>query len=132
MFIITLSADYIRDNDKNIIYDSSTKVIWSDNNDSKLIWSDALQYCDDLNISGLDDWYLPNFNQLFNLVDRTKYNPSIDDKFQHIQKDIYWSSTTTLKDDNGTVLTINFTDGQSDNEEDKNVTHYVRCIKGWD
>lgn len=42
------------------------------------------------------DWRMPTFDELFSLVDRTRYNPAIDIiKFPDTKSTWYWSSTPT-------------------------------------
>ena len=62
-----------------------------------------LAYVKTLNTGGYSDWRLPNREELFSLIDRSKYSPAVlisssDPEFlQNIQTDYYyWSSTTEL------------------------------------
>ena len=41
----------------------------------------AIQYCEDLNIAGLSDWRLPNYNELFSLVDFSASNIALKKGF---------------------------------------------------
>ncbi len=126
-------GDYIRDNVKETVYDTTTNIIWSDQNATNYSWIGAYDYCENLDINGSTDWHLPNLNQLFLLADRTKYNPSIDNVFinvQYTQTDgSYWSSTTNMQNQNQ-AFSVNFYDGRSE-RKDKTQTAYVRCFREW-
>jgi len=124
-----LQADYIRDDSKNIVYDSSLKIVWSDDANISKNWVEAYTYCQDLDFAGSTDWHLPNFNQLFTLSNKEKYNPAIDDKFKNTKNNIYWSSTTDMQDTTK-AFGVHFTDGSSE-RIDKGEEKYVRCFKGW-
>lgn len=121
-----LSADYIEDVNSTV-YDTSTSTIWLDDTNTNRIWIEAYSYCEDLNLSGVDDWHLPSFNQLFILANRSKSNPAISSKFQNVKSEPYWSSTTNMQDESQAWI-VNFNDG-SNERIDKTQTHYVRCFR---
>ena len=94
-----LHAQYIRDNTKEVVLDTTTQLIWQDNNDSKTIykgWINAIEYCESLELGGESDWRLPNSKELSSLTVKSKYNPSISSEFVNIISDQYWSSTTLV------------------------------------
>ena len=55
-------------------------------------WQDALQYCENLNFAGHDDWRLPNVRELQSIVDYGR-GPAIDPVFG-VFYGPYWSSTS--------------------------------------
>lgn len=62
-------------------------------------WQEALNYVTCLNTNtylGHNDWRLPNINELYSLVDRSKYSPAlpIGYPFAGVQSGNYWSSST--------------------------------------
>lgn len=125
-----LLADYSRDNMTQIVTDNNTGLQWQDNSDAKLIsktWAEAISYCEALTLGGYSDWRMPNFNELFYLADRSKANPSLDNTFQNIVSDYYWSSTTVV-DAEGTAWNVHFGRG-IDNWDFKSNSDYVRCVR---
>jgi hypothetical protein len=52
------------------VFDNDFSLIWEDNSEmKKMNYKEAVQHCAELNISGVTDWRLPNFNELFSTVD---------------------------------------------------------------
>jgi len=85
-----------------VVRDRLTDLIWLRNTDPAgrlLDWNGALELVARLNrerLGGLDNWFLPNINQLESLVDCRMAQPalSMDHPFVNI-RDGYWSSTTS-------------------------------------
>ena len=93
-------ADFIRDNNNNIILDTSTNLIWQDNNNvntTTYTWESAISYCEGLTIDSYSNWRVPNINELISIIDDSLYEPSINSKFQNTKSNSdgkYWTSTT--------------------------------------
>jgi len=52
--------------------DDATGLLWADkDNGSDLGWSQAADYCENLNLGGYDDWRLPAIKELKTLYDRS-------------------------------------------------------------
>ena len=128
-------ADFSRSSD-GIVTDNTTKLQWqddySDNGGSvkSALWEDAIDYCEALTLGGYDDWRLPNFNELYSIVDYTKHNPAIDTTFQAVVSDTYWSSTSIVSNEDG-AWGISFYGGHDSYWNNKfNSSYYVRCVRG--
>ena len=123
-----LQADFIRIGD--VVKDTVSKLEWQDNNNTKTItknWSDAIDYCENLNFDGHSDWRLPNINELKSIIDRSKSNPAIVQGFKNIISSSYWSSTTR-EDYKNYAWIVNFGDGSVYNDN-KDYNYYVRCVR---
>ncbi len=92
------------DNGDGTVTDKFTNLMWQqeveDLNPPKNItskdcmnWKEALQYCENLNLAGYNDWKLPNVSELFTLVNYGLSTPAIDPVFESGNWH-YWSSTT--------------------------------------
>jgi len=136
------NADFIRDDDKGIVLDTSTNLIWQDepytsaeataySNDTEsgkaLHWASAISYCENLTYGTYSNWHLPNFNELYKIADRSKYNPTINSAFVNVVARRYWSSTTYASD-TSYAWSVYFNDG-NDYNYDKTYTDYVRCVR---
>jgi hypothetical protein len=138
LFTISLYAEFIRDS-SGVVVDTSTRLIWQDtyNDNSGEIkmatWQDALIYCEELSLGGSSDWRLPNINELFSIVDITKYDPTISSVFIHNYSshyyDEYWSSTTYVFNSSH-AWDVGFFSGYQkyDNKSNKN---NVRCVRNY-
>jgi len=134
LFIITIGisslmgGDFTRAND--VVTDSRSTLEWQDNNETNSTtktWIDAINYCENLTLSGKIDWRLPNLNELTSLVDDRRYNPAIDALFQNTSSSLYWSSTNSVRFNNFAWI-VNFDYGRQ-NGYNKDTSHYVRCVR---
>ena len=123
---IYLNADFIRNNDIQVVTDTKTGFIWNDNDSSLRTWKDSITYCEDLKIGFYEDWRMPNYNELYSLVDLDKIETKIDDVFENKISDLYWTSTLQSFSLNNT-WTISFSSGH-DRRISVDNSFYVRCI----
>ncbi len=133
IFLITLGlstalfADFSKAGD--VVTDSETQLQWKDDAvGSKMSWTAAINYCEDLNFATYDDWRLPNLKELTSLVDDSRVSPSIDiGVFEYTASYGYWSSTTYA----GTASVawgVFFSSGRQ-YTDDKSRSYYVRCVR---
>lgn len=110
-------------------------LVWQDNTEAsttKKIWIEAINYCENLNFAGHNDWRLPNFNELLSLVNYSEYR-SIDPAFKNIswepkfqgQKYNYWSSTSSNSNE---AYRVGF-DASASNSKYKGTVLNVRCVR---
>jgi len=129
---LAAQADFTRDDTTQIVTDTRTGLQWQDNNDAKTItrkWTEAIRYCEDLNLGEHTDWRLPNFNELYFLADRSKRNPAISSVFQNIVSGYYWSSTAIVGDE-GYAWYVYFYDGNGNGHwGNKSHAYHVRCVR---
>jgi len=126
-----IKRDYIYDEQNDIVYDNTTKLMWQDSNDtisSKKSWSDAVLYCKELTLGGYDDWRLPSIEELVSITDKSRYNPSIGEEFKSIVSDFYWSSTQTYSYPSH-AWAVSFLDGSVSSIEDVETKYYIRCVR---
>ena len=124
-------ADFIRDDAKEVVNDTTTCLMWQDDNASKTVtknWQEAIDYCENMNFAGFDDWRLPNFNELYSIGDRSRYNPAIKDAFVNVVSSDYWSSTTAASL-TSYAWDVYFNNGFGYYNSKAN-GYYVRCVRG--
>ena len=140
LLIVGMSANlvagerFVRDDTKEVVVDTATNLMWQDNADAKTIkksWSDAIDYCENLTLSGYSDWHLPNYNELWKLADRNRYNPAINPIFQNVVGNVYRSSSTNMLRWGSifNVWAVNFDGGGGGGWYDKSNSYYVRCVR---
>jgi len=130
--------------------DSTTGLEWQDNyedtatgNIKTSSWSEAIDYCEGLDLANNSDWRLPNINELESIVERSEFNPSIKLGFNVTASDYYFSSTNFINGQHGggatnggedandhkSIWVIDFTNGKVVGDHKSN-THKVRCVRG--
>jgi hypothetical protein len=84
------------DNGDGTVTDMSTGLMWQQDTEiATWSWTQALDYCETLELGDYTDWRLPNINELQSLLDYGKVNMSIDSgAFPNTSNTSYWSSTT--------------------------------------
>ena len=128
--ITYLNAQLVKES-ASIVKDTKTNLLWQDNtdvNNEKRTFDEALNYCSSLELEGYKNWQLPNFLELFSIVDTKLYNPTLDKEFKYFVSDNYWTSKTFGHADSGEAFVVNFLSGAFNRElmEDK---FYTRCVK---
>ncbi len=110
---------------------SESKLMWQDDESAKTInksWSDAIKYCEDLSFAGYSDWRLPNKNELFSIVDNSKYNPAINSAFKNVTTSYSWSSTPYARSINDAWF-VDFYNGSTYSDSKYDSIIYVRCVR---
>jgi len=129
----TTTRTFTRD-DSGVVKDNKSGLYWQDKYTSSIpnmSWEFAIDYCESLSLGSYDDWRLPNFNELYSIADRTKYNPSINtNAFLEVIPHHYWSSTT-IEDKRDHAWSVNFYYGYggSGDWQIKSETNRVRCVR---
>ncbi|MCK5111213.1 MAG: DUF1566 domain-containing protein [Arcobacteraceae bacterium] len=133
LFILLNSVygkEFVRNDIENIVIDNKNKLMWQDNKEAKTNeknWKDANRYCNNLLLSGFNDWRLPSIKELETIVDSDRADPSICTIFKNISADSYWTSTSLPENKNNARL-ICFVSGD-DNDDEKVVNYCVRCVR---
>ena len=122
----------------DVAMDNNTKLMWMTgtadingdghiDDDDRVSWQDAVDFCNDLVYAGFDDWYLPDIFMLLTIVNYGVWNPTIDSTVFDCESFYYWSSSTNARDANY-AWQVGFGFGSGDWD---NVTHhsYVRCAR---
>ncbi|WP_321311235.1 DUF1566 domain-containing protein [Halarcobacter sp.] len=139
---------FIRDDNFEIIFDKKLNLIWQDNNNENLYtYSEAVEYCKELNIGNYNNWRIPRIRELQSIVDYTRYKPAIYIAFKNTNffdypvgkvgvdyntygtEGVYLSSSKAFffKSYTGFYY-ISFTDGTI-NTTNANKKNYIRCVK---
>lgn len=90
------------DNGDGTVTDKFTGLMWVkaphqlDGAFGEMGWANALNFCNDLEFAGYDDWVLPNRKELISLLDFGAERPALPDghPFTGVQTERYWSSSS--------------------------------------
>ncbi len=105
------SPAHFIDNGNGTVTDTDTGLMWQkDTSPDSISLAIRTHYCENLSLSGYNDWRLPDYNELHSLVDYGVYNPAIDPIFSNTETSCYLSSTT-IPSGAYSVWSFNFSDG---------------------
>ena len=125
------ARSYTRDDNKSVVIDNITKLMWQDDNEVKTViktWEDAKIYCNNLSLSGFTDWYLPTIEEFMSISDKSRNTPSINEIFINVSNySSYWSSTTNIVN-NARAWYFTYSLDNS-NTDDKQSNYYIRCVR---
>lgn len=125
-FSYVLNAQYIRDDESKIVFDTSTMLVWEDPDQANSgDIKEALDHCKDLEIGHYHNWRLPSYNELYSIVDLTKSRPALHEIFKERSQHYYW--TSTLYTDNY-PWSIDFTTGANHYNISPVNKNKIRCV----
>lgn len=84
--------NFFRDDTLGVVTDKLHKLMWQDNDavgSTTYTWTEAVAYCEYLELAGYSDWRLPEMDELESIIDYGERD--IISVFQH--KNPSWSST---------------------------------------
>ena len=98
--------------------ESTTGYMWSQQAPQPMTWSEAINYCKNLNQGGFSDWQLPSLNLLKSLIGNG--SSKLDDT------GVFWSSTPY---GNTFAYNVSFSSGRDDCSSYKSSSYSVRCVR---
>jgi hypothetical protein len=121
--------DRFIDNGDGTISDHKTGLMWQKSGDGKRRdWAEANQYGEELVFGGYSDWRLPSIDELFSIIDYSRYGPAIDPVFDCRSYD-YWSSSTCVDYPLDAWL-VGFYSGLVGANFKTSYNAFVRCVRG--
>lgn len=132
--MLTYSNAQMIKQSESIIKDTKTNFLWQDTkevNTEKRTFDAAQEYCKNLELDGHKGWAMPDFMELFSLVDTKSYNPTLAKEFKYSVSDNYWTNKTFGHGVSGEAFVINFLSGAF-NRELMSDEFYTRCFKKLD
>ena len=125
------------DNEDGTVTDEATGLMWMEADAGYAMeWDDALEYAENLEYAGYNDWRLPNIKELQSIVDYTGSYPAIDPEYftntelEENENYYFWSSTSAYFSkelpDNGYAWYVAFGKAIGDDGEDSHGAGAVR------
>ena len=111
------------------VTDLANGLIWQQQDDNvQRNHSDAMTYCQNLVLTGSNNWRLPEVKELVSIVDFRAYIPVIDEQlFPATNSAFYWTATSGA-DNPASAWAINFSFGLVSSPNTTN-SNYVRCVR---
>lgn len=137
---ISYAEHFERDNNKECVLDTQTKLQWQDNMDAKTVrknYEESIAYCNNLVFAGYDDWRLPLKGEMGVIVER-KNNPMYPSEFQNVIPPNHFNKYWTLslwKGDKQSLIAgcIDFNNSANINNDfcytGKDNKLFVRCVR---
>jgi hypothetical protein len=125
------ASAYYRDFDAigDIVVDNVTLLEWElENNSTKMTFTQAQSYCEDLELDNKANWRVPSMKELESIVDRSESQLMFKNTFSG-WGDNYWSSDKfAIEDTSESAWYMNFEDlvNGIDLQSEK---FYVRCVR---
>ena len=80
--------------DVSVVTDSATNLMWQPEASTSRTWTEAIEYCENLEYAGFDDWRVPNRNELATLLDHSLIaQTGLASSFPNIGGSNFWTST---------------------------------------
>jgi hypothetical protein len=93
-------------------------------------WKGALEYCENLEYAGYDDWRLPNKDELTTIVDFGRLEPA--SSFPDIEAVNYLLTSTTMPGESDAVFRLYLSNGSMNTTMYKDysgVDYHVHCVR---
>jgi RHS repeat-associated protein len=123
---------------KDSVVDTTNQLMWQDTPEietNKFFWADAVQYCANLNINGVDDWRLPNNNEAHLILDDLAEYAYSRFTYRNLQVDSndpdWWSSSTDLFDSSQAWKFYAYNGSSNNYTEYKSRNKFVRCVRDY-
>jgi hypothetical protein len=72
----TINPPAYTDNGNGTVTDQVTGLVWQQTDGGEMTWSNAVTYCQNLELAGYADWRLPSGHELFSIFDHD-HNPAL-------------------------------------------------------
>ncbi|MBD1259018.1 DUF1566 domain-containing protein [Maribacter polysiphoniae] len=110
------------DNGDGTVTDTNTGLMWQQVPSSEdYSWADAVTYCDNLELSGYDDWRMPTLKELFSISDFSSGWPYLDTGYFNLasgevtKDEQFWANNyyvgTTVEGGNNAAFGVNHVTG---------------------
>ena len=127
------------DNGDGTVTDDVTGLVWAqDLSDAAMAWDEAAGYCEGVEIGDVDDWRLPNIDELWSIRDFSAGWPWVDTDYFYLVGDgseggqqHSWSSNDYLVDTDEAVENVAFiVNDWTGHIKALDGERFVRCVSG--
>jgi uncharacterized protein DUF1566 len=121
---------YTNNSDGVTVRGDNTGLTWQrEDDDLYYQWAPAGTYCDDLVLSGQNDWRAPTRRELLGIVNYRYSSPAVDSTyFPNTNVDAYWPSSVMASNPAANAWLVDFSDGGVGMGAKTN-TVLIRCVR---
>ncbi len=130
LFILLVFTTFIgisQSNSQTVILDLGSKGKWEVMKEDfgKMKWYEALKACDELNISGEENWHIPSKDEMTLLFENK-------DKIGGFKEDIYWTGEQVNHQNAAWIMYFKdglISDGYNSGETSYRYNYYTRAVR---
>lgn len=94
----TINPPTYADNGNGTVADQVTELVWQQLDGGEMTWSNAVTYCQNLELAGYTDWRLPSGHELFSLFDHDRNPALITTTFPTNNAEYWWIANEQVGD----------------------------------
>ncbi len=115
----------------DVFSDSKTGLMWQDNSAAKYVqkdWGEAMLFCSQLQLSGHDDWRLPNIKELIQILGIKPRDGGMKKGFSYVGASGYYWSSSVHESNEEFAWMMNFKRGY-EYINYKTYERHIRCVR---
>lgn len=125
------NSSFTRDSTQEVVRDNIRKLIWQDDSSAASVtktFNEAITYCSELSLAGINNWRVPDMFELTSLVDYTTQSPAINSAFTNVQTNSNYMTSVSNAVNADLAWGVSFYAGYDDATNAKTNARYVRCV----
>lgn len=103
----TINSPFFILNEKGIIWDTMTYLMWQQSDGGEMTIENALKYADTLTLGGYTDWRLPSAIEAYSVLNHQNSNPALDITYFTKNDAAYWWTGDVQKNDPNKIWVTN-------------------------
>ncbi len=128
---VLYAGNFKRDNDKEVVIDYKTKLMWMDHSDTvnvQMSHKKAVPYCEGLSHVGYSNWRIPTIEEFTTIVDKNNHPLYINKSFKYNVPTGYWVLKAHIRTFWFYADYMNFVSG-TQYFDNRNKDKFIRCVR---
>lgn len=130
----TLNPPAYTNNGDGTVTDQVTGLLWQQSDGGEMTWSNAVTYCQNLELAGYADWQLPSSHALYGIVDHD-HNPALNTSAFPVTSAEYWWTANEQAGDSTKAWVVNAGGGIGAHPKSETISaggtkrFHARCVR---